>query len=339
MSGIRADYDSDHEGDRPTDKPTTTRPDNTEPAHHQHSPHQTATTRPDNTEPTHHREHPSNGSNARTVRGTADHTWPPPYRVDPLTGDVAYIVAKRQKRPNLPQSGCPFCPSGLEAPEPYEVRWFENRWPAMPDARCEVILYTPQHDATFASLGQHGARRVVDLWADRTRALGERDDVAYVLIFENRGPEVGATIAHPHGQIYAYDRIPPRALQELEHGDTATALGPGPYGAAAERLVSRRGRWQAWTTWAPVWPYELLVATTDPVPDLLALDDRDRDDLAGILVDVLGRLDRLFAEPMPYMLWIHQRPFTGEQWPNAWLHIHITPYYRAPRTPRFVAGA
>ena len=79
----------------------------------------------------------------------------------------------------------------------------------MPDDRCEVVLYTPSHDATFASLGVEGARDVVDLWADRSAALGARDDVAYVLVFENRGAEVGATIAHPHGQIYAFDLVPP----------------------------------------------------------------------------------------------------------------------------------
>ena len=74
-------------------------------------------------------------------------------RVDPHLGTVVHVVGTRQARPNLPSSGCPFCPGGLEAPDPYDVRWFTNRWPAMPDERCEVVLYTPEHDATFASLG------------------------------------------------------------------------------------------------------------------------------------------------------------------------------------------
>src|SRR5690348_1091586 len=117
-------------------------------------------------------------------------------RTDGLTGDRTFVVRSRQERPNLPETGCPFCPGGLEAPEPYDVRWFVNRWPAMPDDRCEVILYTPEHDATFWSLGTSGARRVVDLWADRTTALAQRDDVDYVLVFENRGASVGATISH-----------------------------------------------------------------------------------------------------------------------------------------------
>ena len=261
---------------------------------------------------------------------------PAPDRVDPLSGDLTHIVARRQDRPNLPSVGCPFCPGGLEAPDPYDVRWFTNRWPALDGDRAEVVLYTSDHDATFSSLGVAGARRVIDLWAERTRALGARDDVAYVLVFENRGPEVGATIAHPHGQIYGFDAVVPRALGELERGSMVEALGPD---APGDRLVARSGDWRAWVPWAAAWPYELLVAPEVAVPDLPALDDGSRDDLAAVLVDVLGRLDRLFEVPMPYMLWFHQRPTDGGDWPTAWLHAHIIPINRAAATPRFVAAA
>ena len=126
-------------------------------------------------------------------------------RYDPHDGTPVQVVASRQGRPNLPDDSCPFCVGGREAPGPYDVTWFTNRWPAMPDERCEVVLYTSDHNASLATLGANGIARVIDLWAERTTVLGSRDDVDYVLVFENRGPEVGATIAHPHGQIYAYD--------------------------------------------------------------------------------------------------------------------------------------
>jgi len=135
-------------------------------------------------------------------------TETPDLRRDVHTGARTYVVGSRQDRPNLPSIGCPFCPGGLEAPEPYEVRWFPNRWPAMPDGRCEVVLYTQDHDATFWSLGRAGARTVIDLWAERTAERGARAEIDYVLVFENRGAEVGATISHPHGQIYAFDFVP-----------------------------------------------------------------------------------------------------------------------------------
>ena len=49
-------------------------------------------------------------------------------RIDELTRKPTVIVSSRQKRPNLPSGQCPFCPGGLEAPEPYDVKWFENHY-------------------------------------------------------------------------------------------------------------------------------------------------------------------------------------------------------------------
>lgn len=251
-------------------------------------------------------------------------------RADVHTGALTYVVGSRQKRPNLPAAHCPFCPGGREAPKPYDVRWVPNRWPAMPDGRCEVILYTPDHDATFWSLGPAGARRVVDLWAERSAALGGRADVEYVLVFENRGPEVGATIAHPHGQIYAFDFVPELPRRELERGTRFEEPG--------ERLVAAAPGWRAWVPEAASYPYGLVLVPDAEVPDLPALDGAGRQGLALLLLDVLKRLDRLFDAPAPYMLWIHQRPFDGGAWPGARLHVEIISPWRAPGVPRYVAA-
>ncbi|MEY4230922.1 MAG: galactose-phosphate uridylyltransferase [Actinomycetota bacterium] len=252
-------------------------------------------------------------------------------RTDPHLGTVVHVVGTRQARPNLPASGCPFCPGGLEAPEPYDVRWFKNRWPAMPDGRCEVVLYTSEHDATFWSLGVAGARKVIDLWADRFAELGARPDVDYVLEFENRGREVGATIAHPHGQIYAYDHVPDRPRRLFEAGwepDTAP-----------ERAVAQHGSWRAFVPYASTFPIAVTLAPEVQVPDLLALDERGRDDLAATLVDVLARLDRLYDRPLPYMMWLNQRPTGGGSWPGAWFHVEIVSPWRSAGTQRFIAAA
>jgi UDPglucose--hexose-1-phosphate uridylyltransferase len=263
-------------------------------------------------------------ANARTLpRSRSDQ------RVDVHTGARVFVVESRQGRPNLPDGSCPFCPGGLEAPEPYDVRWFPNRWPPMPDERCEVILYTPLHDATFWSLGQAGARRVLDLWAERSAALGAREDVDYVLVFENRGAEVGATISHPHGQIYAFDFVPAVPSGELARGTR--------FGEPGERLVATAPGWRAWVPEA-TYPYALLLVPEDEVPDLPSLGEAERDGLAALLIDVLERLDRLFEAPAPYMLWIHQRPFDGAEWSGARLHVEIVCPWRAAGVQRHVAA-
>lgn len=252
--------------------------------------------------------------------------------VDPLTGATVVVVGSRQSRPNLPANGCPFCPGGLEAPEPYEVRGFTNRWPALPKQRCEVVLYSPRHDAAFWELGVDGARKVVDLWAQRTAHLGARPDVDYVLIFENRGPEVGATIAHPHGQIYAFESIPPAVKRELDHGKLDVPS------SESALVVSEFNGWVSWVPEAAIYPYEMRIGPRSPI-GALTDEGLDRDAFAAVLVDCLARLDQYFGEATPYMLWIHQRPTDARTWPGFRLHVHITPLRRAPGVTRFVAAA
>ena len=103
------------------------------------------------------------------------------------------VTPWRQQRPDLPEGPCPFCPGGLEAPEPYNIRHIPNRWPALPDGRHEVVLHTPDHSSSFPALGEERSALIVELWSARTAALGSRDDVAYVFVFENRGRLIGST--------------------------------------------------------------------------------------------------------------------------------------------------
>ena len=285
-------------------------------------------------------------------------------RFDPLTREWVNIVGSRQTRPNLPATGCPFCVGGLEAPDPYDVRWFTNRWPALSPGdpvdfgaaeaagtttvpavgTCEVVLFSPEHDESLATLGPAQVRKVVDLWAERTLALLARPEIEYVLVFENRGREVGATIDHPHGQIYGYPFVPPAPAREASvaraHGCALCAEIEAELAAGA-RVVATRGDWVAWVPYASGYAYGLRIAPRAHVGSMPALDDTARDDLAALLVDALGRYDRLWPAPdpgyrFPYLLWFHQAPASGgDEWH---LHAHVAPPLRAPGVARFVAS-
>jgi UDPglucose--hexose-1-phosphate uridylyltransferase len=251
-------------------------------------------------------------------------------RIDKTTNTVVHIVESRQARPNLPAEDCPFCVGGLEAPQDYDVRWFTNRWPAMPGDRCEVVLYASKHDASLASIGVSGVRKVIDLWAERTQALGARKDVASVLIFENRGREVGATIDHPHGQIYAFDHVPTRSRQRLEN-----KWEPDP---SPERLVVELNGWAAYVPFAPVFSLSIEIAPLQRIANLATASPQDRDTMATLLVDVLGRIDELHGTPVPYMMWVNQQP-TNQEFANAWMNIEIVSPWRAPNVARYIAAA
>jgi len=294
-------------------------------------------------------------------------------RFDPLTREWVNIVAHRQHRPNLPDDGCPFCPGGLEAPERYDVRCFPNRWPAFaPGApidlaaaeppggdsgdsgdsgtvgavgACEIVLFSPEHDQSLGTLAVEQVRKVIDLWADRTEALYARPEIAYVLVFENRGREVGATIDHPHGQIYAYPAVPPAPAREAAnaraHG-CAVCADAAREAADGTRVVTTAGDWVAWVPYAARYAYGMTLAPRTHTASFPALDDTRRDDLARVLTDALGRYDRLWpgAGPAPYMCWFHQAPAPGaDPDADAWhIHAHVAPPWRAAGVARYVAA-
>ena len=258
-------------------------------------------------------------------------------RTDPLTGAQVVVTPWRQQRPNLPAGPCPFCPGGLEAPEPYDVRHIPNRWPALPDGRHEVILHTPEHESSFPALGEHRTARVVELWSARTAALGSRADTAYVFVFENHGRAIGATIDHPHSQVMAFAAIPPIPAAELSAGSCHLCQDPDD-----GLLVTSLAGWQAAVPWAPSWPYELLIYPLSHVGDLPSAGPELRAGLAAMLVDALTRMQRLLGgdgQQVPYMLWLHQRPNDGADHPAAHLHAHLAPTLRAPGLARHLAAA
>ncbi len=303
-------------------------------------------------------ENPNNQT-ARTFENARD----PHFRLDPLTHEWVLIVGNRQARPNLPSNDCPFCPGGLEAPDGYDVFAFTNRWPALlPGPKtnydsiveagesealaigaAEVVLYTPEHSGSLATIGVDGCRRVVDLWAERTEELLNTPEISSVLIFENRGSEVGATIPHPHGQIYAFGFVTP--LQKIEaqvaaaHGCPICLEYSEPNSDSNERLVHSREGWSARVPFAAGYPYELLLAPSEHVGSLNLLSDESRQGLAVALNNVVQRYDLLFDAPMPYMMWIHQESSPESLSPGAHLHLHFAPALRSANVQRYVAAA
>jgi UDPglucose--hexose-1-phosphate uridylyltransferase len=275
----------------------------------------------------------------------------PEFRLDGMTREWVAITGTRQDRPNLPAiDECPFCIGGLEAEHPYVVKAFPNRWPPMrlgdpldlTDASvgvaqpargaAEVVLYSPDHDASFATLELKNARAVVDLWAERTTELLARPELDYVLVFENNGAEVGATIGHPHGQIYAFPFVPPVPAKEAAVAASFGCQICAELAHARElepRIVDVNDSFIAYARYAAGWPFELLITPLGHVADLDELDEGERDDFARVLANALSRYRGLFAEPLPHMFWIH---------PGVHLHLHLVTTRRQANTIRYVAA-
>jgi UDPglucose--hexose-1-phosphate uridylyltransferase len=290
---------------------------------------------------------------------------PPPaseLRHDALLDEWVAVAAHRQERTFLPPSDqCPLCPSGpgrtTEIPSPdYEVAVFENRFPSYSDrvegvvkpghGRCEVVCFSAHHGASFASLPLPQVRTVVEAWADRTAELSALPHVEQVFCFENRGEEIGVTLAHPHGQIYAYPFVTPRTRRMLEsaraHRDrTGRDLFADVLAAEREagvRVVAANDLWTAFVPEAARWPFEVHIYPHRKAPDIPALNAAERDAFGPLYVDVLTALDALFDLPMPYVSAWHQAPVRSGR-DLAYLHLQLFSSRRAPDKLKYLAGS
>ncbi|WP_105974572.1 galactose-1-phosphate uridylyltransferase [Streptomyces geranii] len=285
-------------------------------------------------------------------------------RRDPLLGDEVAIASHRQGRIyHPPADECPLCPTEgdrlSEIPDSsYDVVVFENRFPSLAgdSGRCEVVCFTSDHNSSFADLTEDQTRLVLEAWTDRTSELSHLPAVEQVFCFENRGAEIGVTLGHPHGQIYAYPFTTPRTglmLRSVAAHKEATG-GENLFDEileselAGERLVLATDHWVAFVPYAAHWPYEVHLYPRRRVPDLLALDEEARTEFPKVYLELLRRFDRIFGEgepPTPYIAAWHQAPFgtleefDGVNRDDFALHLELFTIRRTSGKLKFLAGS
>ena len=244
----------------------------------------------------------------------------------------------------------------------WDIAVFDNRFPSLGGApaeppalivpsapatgHCEVVVFTKDAKASLGALSLAHIELLMQVWGDRTDRLARRGDIAYVLPFENRGAEVGVTLHHPHGQIYAYPVVPPvpARMQELtvEHHakQRRTVLQDL---IAGERSDRRRMLYDGEhaVAFVPVcarYPYEVWVAPVEPVESFGRLTEAQRADLARALKTVLLKYEGLWRRPFPYLMAWYQAPTDGQPHPESHLHAEFYPPYRTPDRLKYLAG-
>jgi UDPglucose--hexose-1-phosphate uridylyltransferase len=273
-------------------------------------------------------------------------------RWDPLAGEWVVIAAARQDRTFLPPADqCPLDPSAPGRPTEipaasYDVVVFENRFPSLrePLGRCEVVCFTSDHDASFAQLSPGRVRTVLEAWVDRTEVLGALPETRQVYCFENRGEEIGVTLHHPHGQIYAFPFVAPRLEQMVRQarGYAGGNLFDDLVAAelrAGTRVVARNEHWVAFVPEAARWPYEVRIFPLARVPDLPALGEAARDAFGPLCLDVLRRFDGLFGRPAPYIAAWHQAPVQDQDARRQFAaHLQVLSIRRSAGKLKYLAG-
>ncbi len=212
---------------------------------------------------------------------------------------------------------------------------------------CRVICFSPRHDLTLPEMEVADIRKVVDLWTEQYRELGAMADINHVQIFENKGPIMGCSNPHPHGQIWAQRSLPGEPAKEdsrmrgyfAERG--ATLLGDY---LAVElerevRVVCENEHFAVVVPFWATWPFEVIVLCRRRVASLLEMTDVEKDSLADIIKRVTTRYDNLFSCSFPYSAGMHQAPTDGgshEEWD--W-HMHFyPPLLRSAAVRKFMVG-
>ena len=296
----------------------------------------------------------------------------PMVRYDALLDEWVGLADHRQDRTYLPPDDqCPLCPSTAGRPTEipatsYDVAVFENRFPAFagrpggPDlgddtdlarrrggvGRCEVVCFTADHDSSFSALTPRRVGTVIEALADRTLTLSALPQVEQVFCFENRGAEIGVTLSHPHGQIYAYPFLTPRTRQMMTaaraHRErTWRNLFADVLAAeqrSEERVVVRGEHWTAFVPYAARWPVEVHVYPHRRLPDLPSLSRAERAELAIVYLDVLRRMEAVFADTLPYIAAWHQAPVRIDR-DLAYLHLQVISIRRAAGKLKYLAGS
>jgi UDPglucose--hexose-1-phosphate uridylyltransferase len=305
------------------------------------------------------------GAHRRLNRLTGDYVLVSPHRTArPWQGQVENAAV--DQRPEY-DPDCYLCPGndragGVRTPDYGSTYVFDNDFAALlPDTRtatvqrsgllvaesergiCRVICFSPRHDLTLGAMEVKAIRQVVDTWTDQYAELGAVPWVQHVQIFENRGAMMGASNPHPHGQIWADERLPNEPAKELAQQQAYDGCLLCDYLevelADGERVVVSNEQFVALVPFWAVWPFETLVLPRGHTGSLLGLTERDRDGLADILRRLTRRYDRLFGLTFPYSMGLHQPPTDGAEHPRWHLHGHFfPPLLRSAAIRKFMVG-
>lgn len=252
-------------------------------------------------------------------------------RYHPLRDEWNVYAAHRQNRTFKPSNADnPLAPSEANGPPTeipftdFELAVFENKFTSLHNeaptptdikgiqlaragGRCDVIVYGPKAEGNLHTIGQEKRRLLLAAWNDRYESLYDQG-CEFVLPFENRGDEVGVTLHHPHGQIYAFPFVP--QVQQK----AATAFKDG-YNLASDiqtfkqdYSIAEAGGVTAFCPPFARFPFETWIAPEVCKRGPWDFSEDQLDGFAHLLGDVTRRYDEYFQRPTAYMLSLHAAP-------------------------------
>lgn len=269
---------------------------------------------------------------------------------NPFLGEWTGQAPGRMSRREL-TSDCPFCADLTSGRVPPGTRaWARpNDFPAFrpPAGESLILIYSDEHDRTFADLSVADVVRVIGLWRQVYRDLAPK--YAAVMSWETSGAAIGQTQFHPHGQTYALSVVPDTLARELAYVEQSHAAGRGcPFCAELRneqdgpRLVHDGAHWVGFVPAYARYPYQVRLTPRRHTSAIDGIDgagvgegeEKEAVELASTLLRLLRAYNAAFQAPMPYMLAIHQ--LADERFH---FHIELLPVGRAPGKLKLAASS
>ncbi len=266
----------------------------------------------------------------------------------------------RQNRTFLPKKiDCPLCPgiNGKRVTEisvtNYDIAVFDNRFSSLSINKknfdidqndkfdhsygyCEVICYSPEHKANFGKLSVSDLELLVKVWGDRYVKLMQDKNIHYVLPFENKGSEIGVTLNHPHGQIYAFSHIPEIILKQAKNHNTKTNLLNLIESLDETLIIQKDSNSILFVPPFARYPFELWLVPFKKVDHPGQLSNEETNSMVNFLKLSVNMLDAIFKKNMPYTMSVNCAPRNFE---NSFHHfISFQPIRRDNNKLKFLAG-
>lgn len=270
-------------------------------------------------------------------------------RYNPVSRDWVMVASHRQSRPQMPKDWCPFCAGSGRVPEEgFDVLRYPNDFPALsqnppePDdvagglfqtapayGRCEVLLYSDQHQALLKDLSDEHVHKLAEMWREVYDDMASDSKIRCAYIFENRGEVVGVTMPHPHGQAYGYSYIPQKLQEELEGSrihfeEEGCCLFCDLLKQEQEdgrRILFENEHFVVYVPFFSPITYGITVMPKRHVANLGQMTPEELAALGEAIRDCSGMYDTLFHKPFPYMMCMYNAPTDGQS--DAFYHFHV----------------
>ena len=219
---------------------------------------------------------------------------------------------------------------------------------AAPRGKCRVLCWHPSHSKTLADCNEQEIFKVAQLWQSEYASLSAEESIAQVMMFENKGKEVGVSNLHPHGQIYAADVVSDygKRIRQSQHQYAQANQGLPLLQALVARdeykdalLVEQGTYFKTVVPFAARLPYETWIVPLRHVQSVDRFDAVELLELSMMYQRQVRRYDQLFRRSSPLLTVFQNAPCDVNVANADWcFHIALQPPLRDSNTLKYFAG-